>query len=85
MRREGGDLPQHMAVLTAQQQEVHQQLNQLQGNFDEVVRELAETRRKQAAQQQLMKSMLDYIQKSSGGHRKFKSLEFISFDAGHLN
>ena len=70
MRREGGDLPAHMAVLTAQQQEVHQQLNQLQGNFDEVVRELAETRRKQAAQQQLMKSMLDYIQKQSGGHRK---------------
>ena len=70
MRREGGDLPQHMAVLTAQQQEVHQQLNQLQGNFDEVVRELAETRRKQAAQQQLMKNLLDYIQKSSGGQRK---------------
>ncbi|KAG0055529.1 hypothetical protein BGZ83_008274 [Gryganskiella cystojenkinii] len=80
MRREGGDLPAHMAVLSAQQQEVHQQLNQLQGNFDEVVRELAETRRKQTAQQQLMKSMLDYIQKQSGGHPLPPELTFEHYE-----
>lgn len=69
MRRDGGDLPAHMAVIQASQSELVQHVTQLQENFGEVVRELADTRRKQAAQQQLLKSLLDYIQKTTGGQR----------------
>jgi hypothetical protein len=67
MRRDGGDLPAHMAVIQASQSELVQHVTQLQENFAEVVRELADTRRKQAAQQQLLKNLLDYIQKTTGG------------------
>ncbi|KAI7816769.1 HSF-type DNA-binding-domain-containing protein [Gamsiella multidivaricata] len=70
MRRDGGDLPQHMAVIQASQTELLQQITQLQENFGEVVRELGDTRRKQAAQQQVLKSLLEYIQKTTGGQRK---------------
>lgn len=70
MRRDGGDLPAHMAVIQASQSELVQHVTQLQENFGEVVRELAETRRKQQAQQQLLKSLLEYMQKQASGHRK---------------
>lgn len=73
MRRDGGDLPAHMAVIQASQSELVQHVTQLQENFGEVVRELAETRRKQQAQQQLLKSMLEYMQNQAGGHRKWLS------------
>ncbi|KAI8599044.1 HSF-type DNA-binding-domain-containing protein [Dissophora ornata] len=76
MRREGGDLPAHMAIIQSSQSELAQLVRQLQENFGEVVRELAETRKKQQAQQQLLKSMLDYIQKSSGGQRKLGSAAY---------
>ncbi|KAF9581184.1 hypothetical protein BGW38_001894 [Lunasporangiospora selenospora] len=76
MRRDGGDLSAHFAVLQASQNEMLQNVTQLQENFGEVVRELTETRRKQAAQQQLLKNLLDYIQKSNGGHPLPPELSF---------
>ncbi|KAI1317006.1 hypothetical protein EDD11_009165 [Mortierella claussenii] len=80
MRREGGDLPAHMAVIQASQSELVQHVTQLQENFGEVVRELAETRRKQAAQQQLLKSLLDHIQRTSGGQPLPPELTFEHYE-----
>ncbi|KAG0311073.1 hypothetical protein BGZ99_010408, partial [Dissophora globulifera] len=80
MRRDGGDLPQHVAVIQASQSELVQHVTQLQENFGEVVRELADTRRKQQAQQQLLKSLLDYIQKTSGGQPLPPELTFEHYE-----
>ncbi|KAG9321814.1 hypothetical protein KVV02_007128, partial [Mortierella alpina] len=80
MRRDGGDLPAHMAVIQASQSELVQHVTQLQENFGEVVRELADTRRKQAAQQQLLKSLLDYIQKTTGGQPLPPELTFEHYE-----
>ncbi|KAF9431241.1 hypothetical protein BGZ94_005604 [Podila epigama] len=80
MRRDGGDLSQHMAVLQASQSELVQHVTQLQENFAEVVRELAESKRKQNAQQQLLKCLLDYIQKQSGGNPLPPELTFEHYE-----
>ncbi|KAF9114425.1 hypothetical protein BGX27_010896 [Mortierella sp. AM989] len=80
MRRDGGDLPAHMAVIQASQAELVQNITQLQENFGEVVRELADTRRKQQAQQQLLKSLLDYIQKSNNGQPLPPELTFEHYE-----
>ncbi|KAG0351133.1 hypothetical protein BGZ54_003405 [Gamsiella multidivaricata] len=82
MRRDGGDLPQHMAVIQASQTELLQQITQLQENFGEVVRELGDTRRKQAAQQQVLKSLLEYIQKTTGG-QQFNPANVSKHDVQH--
>jgi uncharacterized protein YoxC len=70
MRRDGADVSSHVTMLQSSQQDLAQQVTHLQANFGEVARELADTRRIQVAQQQLLKSLLDYIQKTSGGQRK---------------
>jgi hypothetical protein len=70
MRRDTGDLSTHMAMMQVAQTDMLQQLAQLQENFSEVVRELAETKRKQGLQQQQMKSMLNVIHQHSGGQCK---------------
>ncbi|KAG0000886.1 hypothetical protein BGZ79_005367 [Entomortierella chlamydospora] len=80
MRRDGGDLPAHMAVIQASQSELVQNITQLQDNFREVVRELADTRRKQAAQQQLLKNLLDYVQKTTGGQPLPPELTFEHYE-----
>ena len=71
VRRDGADVSSHVTMLQSSQQDLAQQVTHLQANFGEVARELADTRRIQVAQQQLLKSLLDYIQKTNGGQRKF--------------
>ncbi|KAI9289860.1 HSF-type DNA-binding-domain-containing protein [Umbelopsis sp. AD052] len=73
MRRDNGDLSTHMAMMQVAQSDMLQQLAQLQENFSEVVRELAETKRKQGLQQQQMKSMMNVIQQHSGSQSKQRS------------
>ncbi|CAM0134737.1 unnamed protein product [Umbelopsis sp. WA50703] len=65
-RRETGDLQTHMAMMQVAQTDMMQQLAQLQDNFSEVVRELAETKRKQDVQQQLTRNMLTFLQQRFG-------------------
>lgn len=74
MRRDTGDLSTHMAMMQVAQSDMLQQLAQLQDNFSEVVRELAETKRKQGLQQQQMKTMINVIQQHSGGQSKCCSI-----------
>ena len=47
-----------------------QQIGHLFENINQLVKELAETRRKQASQQQLMKNMANYISQHNGGKYK---------------
>ncbi|CAO3667155.1 unnamed protein product [Umbelopsis vinacea] len=65
-RRETGDLQTHMAMMQVAQTDMMQQLAQLQDNFSEVVKELAETKRKQDVQQQMTKNMLTFLQQRFG-------------------
>lgn len=69
-RRETGDLQTHMAMMQVAQTDMMQQLAQLQDNFSEVVRELAETKRKQDVQQQMTKNMLTFLQQRFGDTSK---------------
>ena len=66
LRRETGDLHAHMAMMQVAQSDMMQQITHLQENFSEVVRELAETKRKQGVQQQMMKNILDYMHQQGG-------------------
>lgn len=81
MRRDTGDLSTHMAMMQVAQTDMLQQLAQLQENFSEVVRELAETKRKQGLQQQQMKSMLNVLHQHSGGQLDLPpELNFESYE-----
>ncbi|KAJ3060820.1 hypothetical protein HK102_009349 [Quaeritorhiza haematococci] len=64
LRRETGDIHTTLQLMHLQQADLMQQVAQLQENFTEIVRELAESRRKQAIQQQMMKNMMDFIRQS---------------------
>ncbi|KAJ8663406.1 hypothetical protein O0I10_000645 [Lichtheimia ornata] len=66
-RRETGDLHAHLAMMQVAQSDMMQQIGHLFENFNELVKELAETRRKQASQQQMMKNMAQYISQQNGG------------------
>jgi heat shock transcription factor 4 len=67
-----------MAMMQMAQTDLIQQLSHLQENFTQVMRELAETRRRQNVQQQMMKEMMDFISKQYGGNCKLVLLS-ISF------
>ncbi|KAG2214478.1 hypothetical protein INT45_010946 [Circinella minor] len=66
-RRETGDLHAHMTMMQVAQSDMMQQIGHLFENINQLVKELAETRRKQASQQQLMKNMANYISQHNGG------------------
>ncbi|RUS12713.1 HSF-type DNA-binding-domain-containing protein, partial [Endogone sp. FLAS-F59071] len=66
LRRETGDLHAHMAMMQVAQSDMMQQIAHLQENFNEVVRELAETKRKQGVQQQMMKNMMEFMSNQQG-------------------
>ncbi|CEP18095.1 hypothetical protein [Parasitella parasitica] len=60
-KRDHGDINSHMAMMQASQSEMMQQLARLQDNFNQVVRELAETKSRQTKQYQMLKSMMEFI------------------------
>lgn len=66
-RRETGDLHAHMAMMQVAQSDMMQQIGHLFENINQLVKELQETRRKQASQHQLMKNMANYISQHNGG------------------
>ncbi|CAG8553607.1 10452_t:CDS:2 [Diversispora eburnea] len=61
LRRETGDLHAHIAMLQVAQNDLVQQIRQLHENFAEVVRDLAETKKKQTDQQDMMKNMFAHL------------------------
>ncbi|RHZ90141.1 hypothetical protein Glove_7g6 [Diversispora epigaea] len=61
LRRETGDLHAHIAMMQVAQNELVQQIRQLHENFAEVMRDLAETKKKQTDQQDMMKTMFAHL------------------------
>ncbi|KAI7878946.1 hypothetical protein K492DRAFT_164322 [Lichtheimia hyalospora FSU 10163] len=66
VRRDQSDIGTHMAVMQVAQSDMMQQLAQLQQNFNELVRELQDTRKRQQAQQQTMKQLMNYMIQQHG-------------------
>ncbi|RUP51197.1 hypothetical protein BC936DRAFT_149435 [Jimgerdemannia flammicorona] len=81
LRRETGDLHAHLAMMQVAQSDMMQQIAHLQENFSEVVRELAETKRKQGVQQQMMKNMMDFMSSQQGAQLTIPpELNFDNYD-----
>ncbi|KAI9320860.1 HSF-type DNA-binding-domain-containing protein [Dichotomocladium elegans] len=79
-RRETGDLHAHLAMMQVTQSDMMQQISHLFENLNELMKELADTRQKQASQLQLIKNMAQYISQQNGGHLPAE-LDVDQFDA----
>ncbi|KAI8147336.1 HSF-type DNA-binding-domain-containing protein [Fennellomyces sp. T-0311] len=66
--RDNRDLHSHMTMMQVTHSDMMQRINHLFENFNELVKELAETKRKQASQEEVMKNMLHFITSQNGGH-----------------
>ncbi|ORX60657.1 hypothetical protein DM01DRAFT_1332785 [Hesseltinella vesiculosa] len=55
------DLQSQLAMMQMTQADLTQQFSRLQENFDRVVRELAESRKRQSEQQNLIRTMMQYV------------------------
>ncbi|KAI9268025.1 HSF-type DNA-binding-domain-containing protein [Phascolomyces articulosus] len=66
--RDNRDLHSHMTMMQVTHSDMMQRINHLFENFNELVKELAETKQKQASQEELMKNMLQFISQQNGGH-----------------
>ncbi|KAL1923601.1 uncharacterized protein VTP21DRAFT_8581 [Calcarisporiella thermophila] len=60
-RRDACDLQSHVAMMQVSQQDMMQQMSALQENLGEMMRVLNETRRRQAMQQQMLKSLMEHV------------------------
>ncbi|CAO3613702.1 unnamed protein product [Cunninghamella blakesleeana] len=60
-RQMNSDVQAHMNMIQSSQTEMMQQLSSLYENFNHVVKELNETKRKQESQDLLLKNMMQYI------------------------
>ncbi|EXX71603.1 Hsf1p [Rhizophagus irregularis DAOM 197198w] len=80
LRRETGDLHAHLAMMQVAQNELIQQIRQLQENFAEVMRDLADTKRKQNLQQHWMKGMWEFMQSQGSTATLPFELNFDNFE-----
>jgi heat shock transcription factor 4 len=69
-RRDSSDVGSHLSMMQMTQSDIMQQLGRLQENFDQVVQELAETKQRQTAQQELMKTMMEFLSQRQGAQCK---------------
>jgi hypothetical protein len=77
-RMDFGDMTSHMAMMQVSQSEMVQQLNRLQDNFNQVIRELQETKTKQMNQQQILKNMMNFLASRHNGQCKLVSSDSSS-------
>ncbi|KAI9259498.1 HSF-type DNA-binding-domain-containing protein [Phascolomyces articulosus] len=70
VRRDNSDLHTRVQMMQSSQASMMQQIAQLQENFSEVLRELAETRRKHSLQHQVLKTIMDYMTQQQGAQCK---------------
>ncbi|KAI8993423.1 HSF-type DNA-binding-domain-containing protein [Pilobolus umbonatus] len=66
-RREAGDLHAHLAMMQVSQSDMLQQLNHLYDSFNQIIKELEETKQKQESCNKLVKTMMDYLTQQNGG------------------
>jgi hypothetical protein len=67
-KRDHGDVHSHMAVMQVSQSEMVQQLLRLQDKFSLVVRELQETKSRQAKQQYVLNDIMNFLKQAHGGN-----------------
>ncbi|KAI7855163.1 HSF-type DNA-binding-domain-containing protein [Circinella umbellata] len=70
VRRDNNDMYTRVQMMQSSQASMMQQIAQLQDNFSEVLQELAETRRKHSVQQQVLKTVMDYMTQQQGAQCK---------------
>ncbi|KAI8086692.1 HSF-type DNA-binding-domain-containing protein, partial [Halteromyces radiatus] len=66
-RLANGDIQAHMDMIQTSQSDMMQQLSSLFENFNHVVKELNDTRRKQESQDHLLRNMMQYICHQNNG------------------
>ncbi|KAI8340007.1 HSF-type DNA-binding-domain-containing protein [Chlamydoabsidia padenii] len=66
-RQVNGDLQAHMNLIQSSQSDMMQQLTSLFENFNHVVKELGDTKRKQESQDILLRNMMQYICQQNNG------------------
>ncbi|SAM02348.1 hypothetical protein [Absidia glauca] len=66
-RQMNGDIQAHMNLIQSSQSDMMQQLTSLFENFNHVVKELGDTRRKQESQDLLLRNMMQYICHQNNG------------------
>ncbi|KAJ1735403.1 hypothetical protein LPJ61_000567 [Coemansia biformis] len=66
LRRETGDLNANFIMLQVSHTDLVKRVHHLQENLSEVIRELAETRKKQATQESIIRQLLQALKQSSG-------------------
>lgn len=67
--RDTRDLHSHMTVMQVNHSEMMQRISHLSENFNQLVKELEETRKKQESQEELLRNMLNVITQQHGGKR----------------
>ncbi|KAJ2778284.1 hypothetical protein GGI15_004219 [Coemansia interrupta] len=65
LRREAGDLHANFVMLQVSHTDLVKRVHHLQENLSEVIRELAETRKKQASQESVLRQLLQSLKQSS--------------------
>ncbi|KAI8088802.1 HSF-type DNA-binding-domain-containing protein [Halteromyces radiatus] len=70
MRRDTNDMGSHLSMMQMAQSDMMQQLGRLQEGFDQIIRELAETKQRQNTQQEMMKTMMQFLSERQGVHCK---------------
>ncbi|KAJ3412073.1 hypothetical protein HDV05_001297 [Chytridiales sp. JEL 0842] len=81
LRRETGDIQAQFHAMQLQQGEMMQQIATLHQNLTIVMRELAESQRKQTIQQQMMKNMMDFMKQNHQKNGNFDDYEKASKEA----
>ncbi|CAO3587356.1 unnamed protein product [Absidia cylindrospora] len=66
-RQVNGDIQAHMNIIQSSQSDMMQQLTGLFENFNHVVKELNDTKRKQESQDHLLRNMMQYICQQNNG------------------
>ncbi|ORZ25865.1 HSF-type DNA-binding-domain-containing protein [Absidia repens] len=66
LRRDSNDITSHLSMMQFTQTDIMQQLRRLQDNFDQVIRELAETKQQQADQQEILKTLMQHLLQQQG-------------------
>ncbi|KAI8338183.1 HSF-type DNA-binding-domain-containing protein [Chlamydoabsidia padenii] len=62
----GTDMNSHMTMMQMAQSDMRQQLMQLQNNFNQVVRDLENTRKQQSQQMEMMKGLMQFMSQRLG-------------------
>ncbi|ORZ20739.1 HSF-type DNA-binding-domain-containing protein [Absidia repens] len=80
------DIQSHLTMMQMTQSDIIQQINRLFENFNQVVNELADTKKKMASQSMIIKQLANYISQQNGGQLPVElNLEGLSLETSDTN